>query len=143
MFRFMTAFLHDLDLFKHISRYLGLQTSDFYLIYVIRFVFSSAFQRRNLNCSTAKTREATAKRKRKVEKNGSAFLQDLDSVKYILRYLRLQTSDFQLIFFIRFVFPLAFQCHIPNCSTAKTREDPAKRMRKAGGVRNTASSMIL
>ena len=143
MFRFMTAFLHDLDLFKHISRYLRPQMSDFYFIYIIRFVFPLAFQRRNSNCSTAKTREDTAKRKRKGENNGSAFLQDLDLVKHISRNLRLQTSDFQLIFFIRFVFPLAFQCHIPNCSTAKTREDPAKRMRKAGGVRNTASSMIL
>ena len=31
---------------------------------------------------------------------------------------------------IRFVCPLAFQCRIPNYSTAKTREDMAKRKRK-------------
>ena len=31
---------------------------------------------------------------------------------------------------IRFVFPLAFQCRIQNYSTAKTREDIAKRKRK-------------
>ena len=31
---------------------------------------------------------------------------------------------------IRFVCPLAFQCRIRNCSTAKTREDIAKSKRK-------------
>ena len=44
--------------------------SDFYFIDIIRFVCSLAFQRRILNCSTAKTREDTAKRKRKVESDG-------------------------------------------------------------------------
>ena len=114
------AFLHDLDLFKHISLYLGLQTSDFYFIYIIRFVFPLAFQRHNSNCSTAKTREDTAKRKQKVENNGMAFLQDLDSVKHILRYLRLQTSNFyfilsfyhQICLFISFPMPYSklFYC---------------------------------
>ena len=37
---------------------------------------------------------------------------------------------FECFYIIRFVFPLAFQCHIQNCSTAKTREDMAKRKRK-------------
>ena len=39
-----TAFLHDLNLFKHISGYLELQSSNLYFIYIIRFVFSLAFQ---------------------------------------------------------------------------------------------------
>ena len=38
---------------------------------------------------------------------------------------------------IRFVCPLAFQCRIPNCSTAKTHEDIAKRKRK---VKNDGSA---
>ena len=40
---------------------------------------------------------------------------------------------------IRFVFPLAFQCHIPSYSTAKTREDMAKRKRK---VENDCSAFL-
>ena len=107
-----TAFLHDLNLFKHISRYLGLQSSDLYFICIIRFVFPLAFKRHNSNCSTAKTLEDTAKRKRKAENNSLVFLQDLDSVKHISRYLGLLSSDFNLIFIIRFVFSLAFQCCI-------------------------------
>ena len=40
----------------------------------IRFVFPLAFQRRIPNFSTTKTREATAKRKRKVKNDVLAFL---------------------------------------------------------------------
>ena len=133
MFRFMTAFLHDLDLFKHISRYLGLQTSYFYFIYIIRFVFSTAFQRRNSNCSTAKTREDTAKRKRKGENFGLAFLQYLDLVKHISRNLRLQTSDFQLIFFIRFVsisFPMPYSKLFYCKNSRRSGENNAKSGRR-------------
>ena len=46
----------------------------FNCFYIIRFVFPLAFQRRIRNCSTAKTREDIAKRKRKVENDGSVFL---------------------------------------------------------------------
>ena len=37
---------------------------------IIRFIFSLAFQRRILNCSTSKTREALTKRMQKVEDDG-------------------------------------------------------------------------
>ena len=39
-------------------------------------------------------------------------------------------SIFECFHIIRFVFPLAFQCQIQNCSTAKTREEIVKRKRK-------------
>ena len=38
---------------------------------------------------------------------------------------------FECFDIIRFFFLLAFQCHIPNCSTTKTREDIAKRKGKS------------
>ena len=74
------------------QRFLGLQMSDFLMfiiLYIIRFVFPLAFQCRIRNCSTAKTREDIAKRKRKVENGGSAFLHFLDSFKHISRFLGL------------------------------------------------------
>ena len=55
----------------------------------------------------------------------------LDSLNYVTRLLRLWSSDFYFILIIRFVFPLAFQ-HRTVFTTAKTREDTAKRMRKVG-----------
>ena len=66
----------------------------FKCFYIFRFVFPLAFQRRIPKCSTAKTREDIAKRKRKVENDGSAFLNFLDSFKHFSRFLRLQASDF-------------------------------------------------
>ena len=51
-----------------------------------------------------------------------AFLHDLDLFKSITPFLLLYASDFQ--------FPLAFQCCIPNCSIAKTREAKAKTRHK-------------
>ena len=138
MFRFMTAFLHDLDLFKHISRYLGLQTSDFHFIYIIRFVFSLLSKAVIQTVLLQKLAKLRRKENEKAKIMAWAFLQDLDSVKHISRYLGLQTTNFYFIFIIRFVFLLAFQSLILNCSTAKTCKDPAKRMRKAGGVRNPA-----
>ena len=75
--------------FSFLLRFLGLQTSDFLMFYIIRFVFPLAFQCRIRNCSTAKTREDMAKRKRKVENDGSAFLNFLDSFKHISRFLGL------------------------------------------------------
>ena len=59
------------------------------VFYIVRFVFPLAFQCRIQNCSTAKTREDIAKRKRKVENDGSAFLHFLDLFKHISRILGL------------------------------------------------------
>ena len=56
---------------------------------VIRFVCPLAFQCRIRNCSTAKAREDIAKRKRKVENDGSAFLHFFYLFKCISRFLRL------------------------------------------------------
>ena len=44
---------------------------------------------------------------------------DLDSFEYITRFLGLKCSDFRIIFFLRYVCSLAFQCCISNCSTVK------------------------
>ena len=60
---------------------------------------------------------------------GSAFLHDLDSLKHTMRFLRLQSADFYFIDIIRIVIPLAFQRHILNCSTAKTRDVTGKTVR--------------
>ena len=95
---------------------------------IIRFFFPLAFQRRIPSCSTAKTREATAKRKRKIENDVSAFLHFLDSFKHIsFDFSGCRSPIFKCCYIIRFVFPLSFQCRIWNCSTAKTCEDIAKR----------------
>ena len=61
---------------------------------VIRFVCPLAFQCRIPNYSTAKTHKDMAIRKRKVENDCSAFLHNLGLLKLILRFLRLQMSDF-------------------------------------------------
>ena len=63
----------------------------------------------------------------------AAILCDLNFIKHISRFLTI----------IRFVLSLAFQRPIPNCDTAKTRKDTAKRMRKAEVLRNPAFSMFL
>ena len=65
-----SAFLHFLDLFKHISDFSGCRRSVLISETVIRFFFPLAFQRCIRNCSTAKTCKDIAKRKRKVENNG-------------------------------------------------------------------------
>ena len=67
----------------------GYRRPIFLCFYIIRFVFPIAFQCPIRNCSTAKTREDMAKRKRKVENDGSAFLHFLDSFKHISRFLGL------------------------------------------------------
>ena len=46
---------------------------------------------------------------------------------------------FKCFTIIRFIFALAFQCRIPNCSTAKTREDRMKRIRK---VKNDGAAFL-
>ena len=74
------------NIFRNFS---GCRRPIFKCFDTIRFVFPLAFQRRILNCSTAKTREATAKRKWKVENDVSAFLLFLDSCKLISQFLEL------------------------------------------------------
>ena len=56
---------------------------------VIRFVCPLSFRCRIRNCSTAKTREDIAKRKRKVENDVSAFFHFLNLFKHTLRFLGL------------------------------------------------------
>ena len=64
------TFLHDLDLFKHSSQFLGLQMSNFNFETIVKFVFPLAFQHNIPNCSTAKTRKATLNTKQKIEDDG-------------------------------------------------------------------------
>ena len=98
----------------------GCSRPIFNCFFIIRFVFPLAFQRSILNCSTAKTREDIAKRKRKTK-------------------VRLF-----FIFCIRSnIFRDFSGCRrsilIPNYSTAKTREDMAKTKRK---VENDCSAFL-
>ena len=104
---------------------------------IIRFVFPLAFQRRILNCSTAKTRAATTKTKHEVENRlffifcvRCNLLRDLSGSRRPI---------FKYFYIIRFVFPLAFQRCILNCSTAKTSEDIAKRKHE---VENDGSAFL-
>ena len=93
---------------------------------IIRFVFPLAFQRRIQNYSTANTPEDIAKRKRKVEMMSWLFF-----IFWICSNIFRDFSDcrrliFNCFYIIRFVFLLAFQRRIPNCSTTKTWEATAK-----------------
>ena len=67
-------------------------------VLIIRFVFPLAFQCHIQNCSTAKTSEDIAKRKQKVESNGSTFLYFLDSYKHILQFSRATNVRFLNVF---------------------------------------------
>ena len=93
---------------------------------IVRFVCSLAFQCRISNYSTAKTREDIAKRK-------------LKTMVRLFFIFWIRSNIFRNFSVIRFVFPLAFQCRIPNYSTAKTCEDIAKRKRK---VENDCSAFL-
>ena len=104
---------------------------------IIRFVFSLAFQRRILNCSTAKTRAATTKTNHEVENR--LFFIFWVRCNLLRDFSGSRRPIFKCFDIIRFVFPLAFQCRIRNCSTAKTREDMAKRKRK---VENDDSAFL-
>ena len=104
---------------------------------IIRFVFPMAFQYCIPNYSTAKTRKDIAKRQRKTMVR-LFFIFWICSNKF-----RNFSGCSRLILIsemiIRFVCPLAFQCRIPNYSTAKTREDMVKRKRK---VKNYYSAFL-
>ena len=61
----------------------------------------------------------------------SAFLNFLDLWKLISQFLGLYRRPiFKCFDIIKFVFPLAFQRLIPNCSTTKNREATAKTRHK-------------
>ena len=113
------------DIFRDFS---GCRRSILISEIVIRFVCPLAFQCRIPNHSTAKTRKDIAKRKRRTIFRlffifwiRSNIFRDFSGCRRSILISKI---------FIRFVCPLAFQCHIPNYSTAKTREDMAKRKRK-------------
>ena len=88
---------------------------------VIRIVCPLAFQCRIPNYSTAKTREDMAKRN---WKSKMIFWIRSNIFRNFSGCRRLILISEKVI---RFVCPLAFQCRIQNCSTAKTREDVVKR----------------
>ena len=75
---------------------------------IIRFVCPLAFQCHIQNCSTAKTREDMAKRKRKVENDCLAFLHFLDSFKHISRFLGLQAFDFLMFIYHQIRLSISF-----------------------------------
>ena len=80
------------NIFRNFS---GCRRPIFNCFYIIRFVFSLAFQCCIRNCSTAKTSKDIAKRKRKVEIDGLTVLQllwRLDTVYHI----QSQTKSFCL-----------------------------------------------
>ena len=77
-----------------------------------------------------KNREDIAKRKRKVKNDGSIFFIFWIRSNIVRDFLGCRRSILISEMVNRFVFPLAFQCRIRNYSTAKTREDIAKRKRK-------------
>ena len=104
---------------------------------IIRFVFPLAFQRRIRNCSTAKIRAATTKTKHEVENR--LFFIFWVRCNLLRDFSGSRSPIFKFFKIIRFVFPLAFQCRIRNCSTAKSREDMAKRKRK---VENDGSAFL-
>ena len=104
--------------------------SDFYFIYIIWFVFPLAFQR----CIQTVLLQKLAKIRQKENEKAKIMTQLLFKIWIWSNIFREISGSrrpiFSFFFFIRFVFPLAFQCHILNCSTAKTCEDPAKRKQK-------------
>ena len=104
---------------------------------IIRFVFPLAFQRRILNCSTAKTRAATTKTKHEVENR--LFLIFWVRCNLLRDFSGSRRPIFKCFDIIRFVFPLAFQRCIRNCSTAKTRAATTKTKHK---VENDGSAFL-
>ena len=104
---------------------------------VIRFVFPVAFQCRIPSYSTAKTGEDMTKRKRKTMVRLFFIFWICSNI--FRNFSGCRRPIFKCFDIIRFVFPLAFQCHIPNCSTTKTREATAKRKRK---VENDVSAFL-
>ena len=68
-----------------------------------------------------------SEKKNKVKNDGSAFWIRSNIFRHFSGCRR---SILISEIIIRFVFPLAFQCRIPNYSTAKTCENIAKRKRK-------------
>ena len=97
---------------------------------VVRFVCSLAFQCCIRNCSTAKTREDVAKRKWKVETMARLFFIFWIGSNIFRNFSGCRRLILISETIIRFIFPLAFQRCIRNCSTAKNHEDIAKRKRK-------------
>ena len=90
----------------------------------IRFEFPLAFQCRIQNYSTAKTREDIAKRKRKTMVQ--LFFIFWIRSNIFRNYSGCMRPIFKCFDIISFVFPLAFQRRIPNCSITKTHQAMAK-----------------
>ena len=67
MSRLFFSFWIHANLFQDLS---GCRGPIFKYFYIIRFIFSLAFQRHILNCYTTKTRQATAKTRHKVKNDG-------------------------------------------------------------------------
>ena len=104
---------------------------------VIRFVISIGFPMPYSKLFYCKNSRRYSEKK--TENDGSAFLHF-----WIRSNIFRDFSGCRLLILIsekiiRFVCPLAFQCRIPNYSTAKTREDMAKRKRK---VENDCSAFL-
>ena len=117
----------------------GSRRPIFNCFYIIRFVFSLAFQRRIRNCSTAKNSRRYSEKKLESRKWWLGFSSFFGFVQTYFAISRAVGVRF-LIFIIIFVFSLSFQRHIRNCSTAKTCEDIAKRKRK---FENDGSAFLL
>ena len=115
----------------------GCGCSIFKCYTIIRFVCPLAFQRRILNCSTAKTRAATTKTKHEVENR--LFFIFCVRCNLLRDFSGSRRPIFKYFYIIRFVFPLSFQRHNRNCSTTKTRATTTKTKHE---VENDGSAFL-
>ena len=123
-----SAFLHFLYLFKHIHVFLGCRCLILISETIFRFFFPWTFQRRIRNCSTAKPREDIVKRKQKTMVR--LFFIFWIRSNIFCNFLGCRRLILISETIIRFDCPLAFQCRIPNYSTAKITKIWRKENRK-------------
>ena len=118
--------------------FLGCRLPIFKCVDIIRFVIPLAFQRCIPNCFTIKTREATAKRKRKVENDVSAFLHFWIRSNIFRNFSGSRSPIFNCFYIIRFVFPFAFQRQIVLLQKLvklwQKKTQSRKRWQGGGGV---------
>ena len=102
------------------------------LIYemVIIFICPLAFHCHIPNYSTAKTHKDIAKENGKSKMIAWLFFIFWICSNIFCKFLGCRRLILISEMVIRFVFTLAFQCRIRNCSAAKTRKDKVKRKRK-------------
>ena len=119
--------------------FLGCRCSILISEIVIRFGCPLAFQCHIPNYSTAKLAKIWRKENGKLKMIARLFFIFWIRSNIFRDFLGCRCSILISETIIRFVFPLAFQSHIPNCYTVKTREATVKTRQKVkndgkGGV---------